>query len=406
MEATFRMAWRNIWRNPRRTLIILIATIVGVWGMLMAAAFSFGIKEQMIRDSIQNLTGHIQIHARGFHQDPVIQNSMDDPSPALEALRSVPSIRAFARRVRVPGMVMDARNSAGITIVGIDPPAEARASFIGRAVRKGIYLRPGDIHKIIIGKKLADKFDTGIGKKLVLMAQDAEGEIGSAAFQIQGIYKAPYASQEEKYVFITLEAAQNMLGLGERLSEVAIIAHDRDDVPGIHSTLRNSLTDDFEVLDWKTLLPLIVSIIKMYDVFLALWFAAIFIALSFGIINALLMAIFERVREFGIMKAMGMRPVRIVLLVLVESLWLSIIGIAMGNLVGWLTLMPLANGLDLSRFAEGADYFGMAHVIYPSMSPGVLLWSDMTVLMLGVIAGLYPAIRAGRFRPAEALSRI
>lgn len=118
------------------------------------------------------------------------------------------------------------------------------------------------------------------------------------------------------------------------------------------------------------------------------------------------MAIFERVREFGIMKAMGMRPVRIVLLVLVESLWLSIIGIAMGNLVGWLTLMPLANGLDLSRFAEGADYFGMAHVIYPSMSPGVLLWSDMTVLMLGVIAGLYPAIRAGRFRPAEALSRI
>jgi len=406
METTFRMAWRNIWRNPRRTLIVLFATIVGVWGMLMAAAFSFGIKEQMIRDSIQNLTGHIQIHARGYHQDPVIKNSMNDPGPALEAVRSVPGIRAFAMRVRVPGMVMDARNSAGITIVGIDPPAEAKASFIGRAVRKGACLKTGDIHKIIIGKKLAEKFDTGIGKKLILMAQDAQGEIGSAAFQIKGTYQASYASQEEMYVFITLEAAQNMLGLGHRLSEISIIAHNRADVPDIHAALRKSLSDNFEVLDWETLLPLIVAVIKMYDVFLVLWFAAIFIALSFGIVNTLLMAIFERIREFGIMKAMGMRPVRIVMLVLMESLWLSIIGIAAGNLVSWLTLLPLSDGLDLSYFAQGVDYFGMAHVIYPSMTHVALLWSNTTVLMLGLAAGLYPAIRAGRFRPVEALAKI
>ena len=400
------MAWRNIWRNPRRTLIILTATIIGVWGMIMAASFSFGIKEQMIRDSIQDLTGHIQIHARGYYQDPVIQNSMNDPAPVLEAVRSVPGIRAFAMRVRVPGMVMDARNTAGITIVGIDPSAEAQTSFIGRSVRSGTYLRPSDIHNIIIGKKLAEKFNTGIGKRLVLMAQDVQGEIGAAAFQIQGIYRAPYASQEEKYVFITLKAAQKMLGLGERLSEVALIAYNEADVPEIHAALRKSLPDDFEVMDWKTLLPLIVAVIKMYNISLAFWFSAIVAALAFGIVNTLLMAIFERVREFGIMKAMGMRPARIVVLVMVESLWLSIIGIAVGNLVSWLTLLPLSDGLDLSRFAQGADYFGMAHVIYPSMAPGVLLWSNMTVLVLGVAAGLYPAFRAGRFRPVEALGRI
>jgi len=406
MEATLRMAWRNIWRNPRRTLIILIATMVGVWGMIAVAALSFGIKEQMIRDSLQDLTGHIQIHARGFHQDPVIKNSMKDPQTAIEAVKSVSGIRAFATRVRVPGMVMDAHNSAGITIVGIDPAAEAHVSFIGSAVREGSYLRAGDIHKVIIGRKLAEKFNTQIGRKLVLMAQDAQNQIGSAAFEIQGVYQAPYASQEEKYVFITLEAAQNMLGLGKSLSEVVIVAHNRTDVPLIHAALRRSLPDGFEVLDWKTLLPLLVAMLKMYNVSLALWFAAIFIALSFGIINTLLMAIFERFKEFGIMKAMGMKPSRIVLLVLVESLWMSIIGIAVGDIVGWLTLMPLADGLDLSRFAEGADYFGLAHVIYPAMSPGVLLWSDLTVLLLGVVAGLYPAIRAGRFRPVDALARI
>jgi len=400
------MAWRNIWRNPRRTLIILIATVVGVWGLLMAAAFSYGIKEQMIRDSLMDLTGHIQIHAHGYHQDPVIQNSMDNPAPALKALRSVPGIRAFAMRVRVPGMVMDARNSTGITIVGIDPAAEAIVSFIGRAVRQGTYLKPGDIHKIIIGRKLAEKFATGLGKKLVLISQDAQGEMSSYAFRIQGIYQAPYASQEEKYAFITLEAARDMLGLGNKLSELAIIAHDRADVPGIRAALRASLSEDFEVLDYKEMLPFVMAVLEMYDTFLILWFATIFVALAFGIVNTLLMAVFERFREFGIMKAMGMKPVWIVMLVLLESLWLSIIGIAAGNLVGWLTLMPLSDGLDLSRFAQGADYFGMAHVIYPSITPGVLLWSDMTVLALGVAAGLYPALRAGRFRPVEALARV
>ena len=172
----FRLAWRNIWRNPRRTAVILTAVIIGIWSMVFLGALMRGMADQMVRNGIATLTGHVQIHQKDFRADPVIEHRIADPAPVASALaESLPPGADWTPRVRLDAVVSNARHSAGATLVGIDPRREARVSFIGGAVKEGRYLEPGDRNGIVVGKALIDKFETKLGRKLVLMSQYTRG---------------------------------------------------------------------------------------------------------------------------------------------------------------------------------------------------------------------------------------
>ncbi|MEJ2033031.1 MAG: ABC transporter permease [Deltaproteobacteria bacterium] len=401
----WQMSWRNIWRNRRRTAVILAAVVIGVWAMIFLGALMRGIADQMVRNGIKTLTGHLQVQAEGFRSDPVIENRIRKPGRVLAAMQSLPSGAFWAPRLQVSGVAANARHSEGITLVGIDPAREAKVSFIGGAVKAGRYLNEHDPDAILVGKALLERFETRPGHKLVLMAQNATGKIASRAFRITGVYRAELESTEKQFVFITLPAAQSMLGVDHDLSEVAVLLSARSQVAPVAAELARRLPG-LVVLTWQQLLPLVSAVLKMYDGFILFWFLAVFLAMAFGLVNTILMAVFERVREFGLLRALGMKPQLVVAEVLAESFFLLVLGTAAGNLLAFLAIRGLSgSGIDLSAFAAGLEYAGMGRVIYPVLLARDMIVANLTVFVLGLLVSIYPAVKAARFSPVEAMAR-
>jgi ABC-type lipoprotein release transport system permease subunit len=402
-----KLAWRNIWRNPRRTVVILGAVIIGIWSMVLLGALMRGIAVGMVKNGIATLTGHIQIHHKGYREDPTIENSITDPQVVEKTLNELlPSGTHWSGRVRVTAIANNARHSGGVTLVGIDPLAEAKVSFIGKAVSEGRYLKPNDFNGIVVGEALLEKFETKIGHKLVLMSQDTNQEIASRAFHIVGIFRAEMESTEKQFVFVTRAAAQKMLKLGNGISEISILLPQEDQINKVYHQLQSSLpSDKFEVQDWQELLPFQTAYLRILDGFMWFWFLIVFVAMGFGIVNTTLMAVFERMREFGLMKALGMKPWWILREVLVEAFLILICGMLMGNSLGFLSIYALSGGgIDLSALAAGAEYAGMSRIIYPAVAIKDVMVANLTVLLLGLLVSLYPAIKASRFTPVQALA--
>ncbi|MCG6893059.1 MAG: ABC transporter permease, partial [Desulfobacteraceae bacterium] len=363
----FQMGWRNIWRNKRRTAVILTAVIIGVWSMIFLGALMRGISDRMRRNGIATLTGHIQVHRTGFRKDPVIENRIRSPRVVFDALESLPDGAVWSSRIRVNAVASNARHSTGITLVGIEPRREAKVSFIGGAIARGRYLERTDPLGIVVGDALVRKFETRIGNKLVLMSQDSKGEIASRAFRIVGIFQAELESTEKQFAFVHISASQEMLDVGDDICEVAVLLPSQRLVEEAAKRIRAGLpADTYTVETWKELLPLVRAMLEMYDSFIFIWFLAVFIAMGFGLVNTILMAVFERIREFGLMRSLGMRSRLVVAEVLVESFFLLVIGMTAGNLLGLLSITALAqNGIDLSAFSAGMEFVGMSRTVFP-----------------------------------------
>ncbi len=402
------LAWRNIWRNSGRTTAILLAIVIGVWSMIVLGAFAQGMLESIIHNGVSTLTGHIQIHRSGYRADPVVAHSIRDTEAVENALQScLPDGAVWTSRVKVTAVANNARHTSGVTLVGIEPEREERVSFIGSDAVEGIYLDPDDEYGILVGKELAETMETGAGKKLVLMSQDTSGEIASRAFRIAGLFEAEMQATEKQYAFITKKAAQDMLGLERSVSEVCVLLPDRAAVDRVAGRLRDRLSaDTFAVYTWKELLPLVRGYLAVFEGYLYLMYVVVFIAMGFGIVNTILMAVMERMREFGLLQALGMKPVAIIKEVVLEACMLLIIGMCIGNGIGCITGAVLSGiGIDLSAFAQGSEYVGMSRVIYPQLRVQDVAAANLVVFVLGVAVSLYPALKAARFHPVETLTR-
>ncbi|MBT8370117.1 MAG: FtsX-like permease family protein, partial [Deltaproteobacteria bacterium] len=356
---------------------------------------------------ISTLTGHIQIHQKGYRDDPAIENSIKDPRSVENALIDIlPEGSLWSARVRVSAVASNARHSSGVTLVGIDPLSEAKISFIGTSISKGRFLNPNDDFGIIVGEALLEKFDTKLGRKLVLMSQDTRREIASRAFRIVGTFRAEMEATEKQFVFVAREASQKMLKLDKGISEISILLPAKQDNDAVYDDLKTALPSDiFEVHTWREILSFQMAYLKILDGFMWIWYLVIFVAMGFGIVNTTLMAVYERMREFGLLKALGMRPWWILREVLTESFLLLVTGMIIGNVLGFICIYALSgSGIDLSALAAGAEYAGMTRVIYPAVELKDILLSNMTVLFLGILVSAYPAIKAARFTPVEALA--
>lgn len=402
-----QLGWRNIWRNPRRTAVILSAIVIGVWSMIFLGAMMRGITDQMVRNGIATLTGHIQIHHSGYRQDPVIENRMVQTGLLELTIKTyTPPGTLWVKRVRVNAVASNAHHSGGVTLVGIEPEKEAVVSFIGSAVKRGRTLKPDEAYGIVVGRAFLEKFETRLGRKLVLTSRDTQGEVVSRAFRIIGVFQAEVAATEKGFVFVSLRAAQQMLKLKEDISEVSILLSKHTKAKAVSDVLRRRLPpNDYEVHTWQELLPMVTAMMKLYDGFIFLWFVVVFIAMSFGIVNTTLMAVFERIREFGLLKALGMRTRRIVREVMTESFLLLIIGMLVGNCLGFLSVVLLADkGIDLSSMAAGVEFAGMSRVIFPVIMSKDVIVANLVVFGLGLLVGVYPALKAARFKAVEALA--
>jgi len=410
-----RIAWRNLWRNRRRTAVILTAIVLGVWSMILLGALMRGLAEEMVENGIRTLTGHVQIHAERYRSDPVAAHPIRDPEAVTATIREVlgPGAR-WVSRVRVPVVVDTARKTGGATLVGIDVEREPELSFIGPdAIVDGRFLEPGEAGAVVVGRALLDEMETELGHKLVLLAQDAHDASVSRAFRIVGVYRAELEATEKQYLFVSKEAADGWLALDGAVSEIAVELADHRQAEGAARKLRAALVADgvggedgqpFQVASWRELLPVQRAVLDIFEGFVQLWYVVVFIAMGFGVVNTILMAIFERVRELGLLRALGMRPGAIVVEVLMEAVMMLLIGAAAGNLLGWASVAALAvHGIDLSAMAAGMELAGLSRVVYPVVTRSDLLLANGVVLILGVVVSLYPAVKASRFTPVEAM---
>jgi ABC-type lipoprotein release transport system permease subunit len=406
LRIVFRLAWRNLWRNHRRTLIMLAAIVVGVWAMIFMTALMRGMVDEMVRDGISVLPGHVQIHTPAYRDDPTISNVFAPPGGNLLAVLERPEVVAWAARVRVPAVVSSERDTRGVTLVGIEPEREKEVSFVAGDIVEGRFLESRDDDGIVVGRKLLEKLETGLGKRVVIMSQDRKNDIADRGFRIVGVFHAKLEQTEEEFVFAGEGTIQKLLSVGDAVSEVAILGADYRRVEGLRHMVAEAAGPKLEVLTWQELDPYLGSMLAVMDGFVVVWMVVVFLALSFGLVNTLVMAVFERVREIGLMLALGMTPSKILYQIVAESIFLLTLGLAVGNLVAWATIAPLSNGIDVSIVGQGMEMFGASSVLYPALYMKDVVLANAIVIVLGFFASLSPAWRASRYDPVRAITKV
>jgi ABC-type lipoprotein release transport system permease subunit len=400
--AFLRLAWRNAWRNKRRTGILVTAVAVGIAGTLLTMALNFGMVFQMVELAIESDLGHVQVHATGWDANPELALLLaDGGARALGTLEADPRVRAVARRVRGEGLLASPRASAGVRVLGIETDRESKITRIASSVTEGSYLDTKR-RRVLIGAELARRLEVDVGDKVVLSAQDLEGELAGEALRVVGLFEAAAQGLERGTVYIPLSEAQGLLGLGSAVSEVVAVARDRDDVDDLRDRIASALPDR-EVRSWSQLQPLLLYIVDIFDQSALLVYAAVFIAMAFGIANVLLMTVYERTREIGVMRAIGLSRRRLVANIVAEAVVVTAVGLLAGFGLAGLGTLAMGDGVDLSAFADGLRFVGVGSRIQPVLRSQDFTGPTLVALVTAVVASAWPAWRAARLKPAEAV---
>jgi ABC-type lipoprotein release transport system permease subunit len=395
------LAWRNLWRNPRRTLITLAVVAVGVWSILSFDVAFKAWSQSSLEESLRLLTGEGQIHATGYLDDPGVGHSMPEPTAALLATLNGPSISAWAPRVRVPAIIRSEYRTRAVTLLGVEPAAERKVSDLPGQMLEGRYLANADEVGIVIGKDLAVKLKTRLGKRVILMAQAADGHLAEVGVPIVGLFGNTTPAQDE-YAFVGLGAARSALGLNGQLSEIAFDAGKNVKLEDAVASLQRS-APGLDTETWMALSPLAYTMEQYSKSYTGIWLMVMFVLMAIGIVNTQLMAVFERTREFGLFQALGMRPGLIIAQVMLESALLIGVGVLVGIGLMVLTLLPFGDGLNLGFLAAGSEMAGGGSVLYPKIDLADTLTYSLVVWVLGVATTIWPARTAARIQPVVAM---
>jgi putative ABC transport system permease protein len=397
------IAWRNILRNKRRSAIIITAIMFGLWGGLVASGVSFGFSYDTVSSALETRLSHIQIHTTDFRESRNIRDTLAGGTEIVTKSAAIPGASAAAGRIVVDGMASSAETAVGVSVFGIDAGAEARISTIHQRMIEGAYTLGNRRNAVVIGGELATKLGVRLRSKIVLTMQDVHGTIVGSSYRVAGIYRTDSKPFDEVSVFVDRKDLSGLLGLGDGIHEVAIVVDDVNTVDSVAASAR-TLFSSLRIETWKQLAPELQWIFAYTDVYLEIFLGIIVLALLFGITNTMLMSVLDRVREFGVLTAIGMRGRRIFLMIMLESVVLSIFGAAFGMAAGWGSVAALKRtGIDLTAFAEGLRQYGYSEISYPIVPEYIYIEVFIAVLIAAVLGAMYPAWKAIHLDPAQAI---
>lgn len=399
MNLAFQLSFRNIVRHRRRNAMLFAAVAVAVLGSALCIGLVRGWQVDMLDSAVGNLTGHIKVHAPGYRDDPSIRLGFElanDYQPEVPAN----DLMGWAPRIVVPAVILSERETRGIQLVGIDPGAES-ISFLSKVTFEGENLSDSGDARVIIGKELARQLKTRVGLRLVIMTQGFDGLTRERGFRIAGTYDAEGTSLEKVYVFSGLKTIQSLLDTNN-VTEVSVRLNEEPKKLSIQSLLIDFFIG-LEVLTWEELNPQAATLYLFTDTMIYIFFIFIMGALIFGLVNTLIASVMERTKEFGMLRALGMNRRTIILQVVVESMLIMTIGTVFGLLFAFFAFHSLADGLDMSAWASGLENFGMKAILYPVLRVGDFVTVAMMSLVMGVLASYWPAKRAMRITPLEAM---
>ena len=400
------LAWRNLVRNLRRTLMLGLAVAVGVASLLVTAALLRGWLASTVDETLDALLGHLRVHDPAWLDDPGADANFPLDPHWREMLASNAAVAAWAARIRTPAAVMSERESRGAMLVGIDPASEAGLSFIADASVEGRVLEGPTDRGLLVGAALADALETRLGKRLVLMVQGADGRTVERGYRIVGVYDAPGDGLEQGYLFTGRAALAESLGLPiDAVTELSIrFADDAEDLDAWRSRLA-PLDDAVEIYSWRELMPQAAALVEVSSSSIWVWYLILMSALGFGLVNTLLTSVMERVRELGLLQVVGMRPSGVLWQVLLESWFVLAVGLLAGLVLGGLALLLLADGVDLGAWGAAMEGFGLGRTLVPELALSDVVEISALVLALGVLGSIYPATKALAIDPLAALNR-
>jgi len=400
-ELYFTLAWRNILRNPRRALFTLSAIVIAVTSSNFFAALQKGMSEQLVRSAVNTISGNLQVHSTKYLNDPSIDYLFELKESQLKNIDG-----KWVSRLRVPAVINSERESSSIILLGVDPLKEKDAGFIPTDFISGNALESSDSSTLLIGSALAKKMQTKLGRRVVVMSMGVDGELKERGFKISGVFQTPLGSEEKEFIFSGGNTISNFLGVTTGVSELAVRLSDESDPLLLDNEKElKSIYPSHDVKNWRQLKPLVHSIVQVQDGILLIWYLIVMLTVAFGLVNTLFMAIFERIREIGLYRALGMTKLGVISGVIIECIYLLIIGVVLGNLTSIFIVFMFSGGIDLSQFAKGTAVFGISKVVYPKLEFGDVLTVNFLILIIGSISSAYPAWKAGQLLPAEGLSK-
>ena len=400
------MAWRNIWRNKMRSIVIILSIAVGLFAGIAVLALYKGMMTSRIRTVIDAEVSHLQVHDTSFKKDYESRFIIKNGDSLLRSITGISQIRLAVPRSVTTGMLSTATGSAGVQINGAIPDLEYQVSQLNKKVREGRLFDVSRRNEVMVGKKLAVKLKLRPGSKLVLTLTDTSGSIVSGAFRVASIYQSDNAPLDERNVYVKLNELNTLLGSGNTFHEIAILLKNDNDVKMVQQQLRN-IFPSYQVETWREISPETDLLVRTTDQYSYIIIIIIMLALAFGIINTMLMAILERTREIGMMVALGTNRIRIFFLVLLETVFLTLVGTPFGILIGWLTTAYFEkHGLDLSGMGrEMMSSFGFDTMVYPEFPVDKLGGVLIIVSATAIVSCLFPAMKALKLQPVEALRR-
>lgn len=397
-----RVAWRNLWRNRRRTWLTAGGIAFSIFLCVFFMSFQLGSYDGMIDTATGMMSGHMQVQHKDYEDDPKVANRIAAGSELLRELEQSPDIVAAAPRVEAFALVSVGERSFGGLVMGVDPAREPAVSALSRQIVEGEYLPRAD--SAYVGRALGTNLGLKLGDEIFALGSAIEGGVAAAVFTVDGFFDTGQVELDRSVMQVRLATVQSAFGLGDSVHRIVLMGQSSGDATAIADRLAATLPDDARILDWDKLLPELKQMIQMDAVSALIIYVLLLAIVTLSVANSFTMTVFERTREFGMLIAIGMRPGGIVAMVVIEALCMWVVGTAIGAAISFSLVFGLGLvGVPIAGLEDMAGQFMMPERIHPEISLLTLGSAPLVLLAATLVAGLIPALRVRRLRPVEAL---
>lgn len=398
-----KLGWKNVWRNPTRSAVVIVAVVLGTWAGIFLSGLFAGLAQGYLDNQFKLTVPHIEITHPQFEDLYSPEYYVSNADKVLSELQGKPYIKKISTESYATGLAQSARSNYGVVIHGYNPDST-------RAIEQ--YLVEGEMpgqsnrrNSIAIGRKLAEKLDLEMGSRMVLSFQDVEGNITGGAFRVAGIFDTFSDPYDEGNVFVLHDDLNRLLGLRDQVHIIQLQITDFRQA-NIYADELAQQFPDLQIKPWGEIAPELRIMFNMMDLMMYIVMIIIVIALVFSIINTMLMAVLERTRELGMLRAVGMNKPRVFSMIVLETLFLTMVGTPLGLLLSWLTVNYFEEaGINLAAFAEGLSEYGLSTVIYPTLPPVYYFNIALLIAVAALLSALYPAWKTLQLKPVEAIRK-
>ncbi len=409
MTKFVKLAWRNMWRNWRRTLIAAVAIVLGLILLIFMDALMNGSDQAIFGNAVRLYGGNVQIHAPGFRDKasrlPLIP--LDDGNTVVEIVQAQPEVIAVSRRINTGGMVSSPEGSYPVSITAIEPESEAPISLVAENIVQGRFLTNDDGDTILIGQEMANLLNVGVGDRITLLGKRKDETMRQRTMTVIGIFNLGMGDAEKGLVYLNLPTAQTLYNLRDQETEVTVTMTQVGQENALIASLQPDLPN-YEVDSFDTLRPEIRDMLEQKSVFLTIFGFIVLLMASIGILNLMLMAVYERTREMGVLAALGMKGRQLMALFLLEGMFIGVIGAVIGCVLSWLLVLAVSRvGIDYSYAQGTGDITALiGNRLYPSISIIDIIYYGIAAVIIAALASLIPAWQASRKEPAESLHHV